>query len=171
MAEFIPFRPGTFESLICKSAMDHFVDLDRAFREFARVVRPKGRAVVSANNYGGLTTRVSRLLYRVVRTVWPPARRKQFFWDSPVPLQHTFECTYDNVGALGKPYFAKVEGYGVSLLWGFPGWGKAISFVPEPLRLLILRALNKLARPVPRWADAFVYVWQPNVEGSPPSGL
>jgi len=164
VAEFLPFKPGVFDSLICKSAMDHFVDLDGATREFARVLGPEGVAVVSANNYGGFTTRVSRLLYKVVRAVWPAARKKQFLWDSPVPLQHTFECTFDNISAIGRPYFRVVDRYGVSLLWGFPGWGRAISVVPEPARETVLRALNKLVRPLPRWADVFVLVWQPKAE-------
>ncbi len=55
VAEFLPFREDVFNSLICKSALDHFVDRDQAMSECSRVLVPEGRAVVSANNYGGLT--------------------------------------------------------------------------------------------------------------------
>jgi len=166
VAEFLPFKPGTFDSLICKSALDHFVDLDGAMKDFARVLQPNGRAVISANNYGGFTTRFSRFLYKIVRAVWPSARRKQFLWDSPVPYQHTFECTFDNIGAIGRPYFREIDRYGVSMLWGFPGWGRVISLVPGPARELLLRGLNKIAAMAPRWADVFVYVWQPKTVSS-----
>jgi len=161
VAEWLPFKPGVFDSLICKSALDHFVDHDGAMRGFARVLRPKGRAVVSINNYGSLGTRSSRMLYRLLRAVWPPARSKRFLWDSPVPFQHTREFALDNTRALGKPYFSEIDCYGVSLLWGFPGWGRFLSFLPGGIRDLVLRALSKLARRLPRLADVVVLVWQP----------
>jgi len=164
VAEFLPFKPGTFNSLICKSALDHFVKRDGAMREFQRILDPQGRAVVSANNYGGATVRASRLLYRIVRLVWPPARKAHFLWDSPVPLQHTYECTFDNTRALGAPCFDEIERYGVSLLWGFPGWSRFISLVPQGVRHLILRALNRVAGRIPRHADVMVFVWRPKSE-------
>lgn len=161
VAEWLPFKQGAFDSLICKSALDHFVDRDRAMRGFARVLRSKGRAVVSVNNYRSLGTRSSRVLYRVLRVVWPPARKKHFHWDSPVPFHHMYECTLDNSRELGRPYFDEVDCYGVSLFWGFPGWGRLLSFLPRRVRGLMLRALDTLARRLPRWADIVVLVWQP----------
>ncbi len=161
VAEWLPFRAGVFDSLICKSALDHLVDRPGAMREFVRVLQPDGRAVVSANNYGSFTTRASRLLYRIYRAVWPPARKRQFLWDTPVPLQHTYECTFENTRALGVPCFEEVQRYGVSLLWGFPGWSRLLTFIPSKVRELILRGLNRLARHLPRWADAVVFVWRP----------
>jgi ubiquinone/menaquinone biosynthesis C-methylase UbiE len=161
VAEWLPFKQGVFDSLICKSALDHFVDHDRAMRGFAQVLRPKGRAVVSINNYKSIGTRSSRLLYRVLRAVWPPARKKRFFWDSPVPFQHTREFTLENSRELGEPYFDEVDCYGVSFFWGFPGWGRVLSVLPDGVSRTMLRALNKVARRLPRWADIVVLVWRP----------
>jgi SAM-dependent methyltransferase len=161
VAEWLPFKPGVFDSLICKSALDHFVDREGAMRDFARVLRRRGRAVVSVNNYKSLSTRFSRLLYRVLRAVWPPARNKRYMWDSPVPFQHTYECTLDNSRELGEPCFDEVDCYGVSLLWGFPGWGRFLSLLPNGISNIILRAVNRLARRLPRLADVVVFVWQP----------
>jgi SAM-dependent methyltransferase len=161
VAEWLPFKPGVFDSLICKSALDHFVDRARAMREFAAVLRPKGRAVVSVNNYGSFSTRFSRMIDRVVRSVWRPARSRHFVWDSPVPMHHTYECTFDNTRALGEPCFDEVECYGVSILWLFPGWGRFLSFLPRGIGHIILRAVNRLAQRLPRLADVVVFVWQP----------
>lgn len=161
VAEWLPFRPGVFDSLICKSALDHFVDRDGVMREFVRVLDPQGRAVVSANNYGGFTVRASRVLYRIYRAVWRPARQRQFLWDTPVPLQHTYECDFENTRALGQPHFEEIDRYGVSLLWGFPGWSRLLTFIPSKVREIMLRALNRAARRLPRWADAVVFVWRP----------
>ena len=162
VAEWLPFKPAVFDSLLCKSALDHFVDRDGAMREFARVLTPPGRAVVSVNNYAGFTTRFSRMLYRVVRFVWPPARKKLFFWDSPVTAgQHTDECTYENTRALGAPYFEVEQCFGVSLLWAFPGWGRFLSLLPDTISSNVLKALDRLARRIPRLADVDVFVWRP----------
>ncbi len=169
VAEWLPFREGVFDSLICKSALDHLVDREGAMREFVRVLNPAGRAVVSVNNYGSFTTRFSRMLYRIARAVWPPARSKLFLWDSPVPRFHSWECTFDNTQALGEPYFRVVECYGVSLLWGFPGWGRLLSFFPSRFSATVLRGLDKLARRVPRLADVVVFVWRPK-RSQEPSG-
>lgn len=161
VAEFLPFKPDAFDSLICKSALDHLVDRDGAMREFARAVRPAGRAVVSVNNYGGLTVRTSRLIYRLLRLVRPAMRQRRFMWDSPVPWQHTYECTYENTRALGAPHFDVSESYGVSFLWGFPGWGRFLAVWPQAVHHLMLRAVNRLARPFPKRADVSVFVWRP----------
>jgi SAM-dependent methyltransferase len=162
VAEWLPFKPGVFDSLICKSALDHFADHDGAVRGFARVLRPEGRAVVSFNNYGGLSVRAGRLLYRIVRALWPRARSKHFLYDSPVPMHHTCECTFDNIRALGDPYFDVADSYGVSFFWGLPGWGRFLSLIPQRrIANGILRVINRLAMPLPRWADVTVFVWRP----------
>jgi SAM-dependent methyltransferase len=161
VGEWLPFKPGVFDSLINKSALDHFVEHDRAMEEFARVLRPGGRAVVSVNNYGGFTTQASRLLYRLIRGLFPPARKRHFMWDSPVPWQHTYECTYENTKDIGSPYFRIEDAYGVSLFWGFPGWGRFLSIWPRTIAFGMLRAVNRLARPLPHLADISVFVWQP----------
>ncbi len=161
VAEWLPFKPGVFDSLICKLALDHFVDRDGAMREFDRALRPRGRAVLSVNNYGSLGTRLSRVLYRLLRLAWPPARTKRFLWDSPVPFQHTYECTFENTRALGEPHFRTLDCYGVSLFWGVPGWGRFLSLFPQGVHHIMLRGVNRAARWLPRLADVVVFVWQP----------
>lgn len=164
VAEWLPFRPGVFDSLICKSALDHLVDRDSAMREFARVLQSEGRAVVSVNNYASFSVRVSRIIYRVARFLRPSLRQNHFLWDTPVPQQHTYECTYKNTLGLGAPHFDTLQCYGVSLLWGIPGWSRFLSVLPYKLNRAILHGLNGLARYVPRFADAVVFVWRPKTK-------
>ena len=40
----------------------------------------------------------------------------------PCPIEHTFECTYRNIGELCGQYLELERVVGVSLLWNTPGW-------------------------------------------------
>jgi ubiquinone/menaquinone biosynthesis C-methylase UbiE len=45
-AEAIPFRDDAFDTVTCRHAAHHFPDLERAFREMARVARRGGRVIL-----------------------------------------------------------------------------------------------------------------------------
>jgi ubiquinone/menaquinone biosynthesis C-methylase UbiE len=58
----MPFADGTFDLAVCGLALTHAPDLDEAFAELARVVRPGGRLIVSDIHHlsrymGGLVLR------------------------------------------------------------------------------------------------------------------
>ena len=93
IAETLPFRDGTFDRVLCESAIDHFAHPDAAVREMTRVLQPEGRLVISFVNYGSVSTRISRLAYRAWRRGAPVIPGQHLFWDSPVPIEHTFECS------------------------------------------------------------------------------
>lgn len=46
-AEALPFADGSFDAVTCRIAPHHFLDVRRALREVARVLRPGGRFVVA----------------------------------------------------------------------------------------------------------------------------
>jgi SAM-dependent methyltransferase len=43
----LPLRDGSVDSVVCALALVHIADLSSAMREFARVLRPGGRAIIS----------------------------------------------------------------------------------------------------------------------------
>ncbi len=49
MAEALPFLDASFDAVSCRLAAHHFADVERAFVEVARVLRPGGRFVLSDN--------------------------------------------------------------------------------------------------------------------------
>jgi SAM-dependent methyltransferase len=163
ICEYAPFPDATFDVVMCKSVLDHFVDRDRIFREFLRMVKPGGRLILSANNYEGLTPRVCRPLYallRRLRLIKPEIERHRF-WDSPVPYEHTYEVTYTNLRDLGRRWVGEPEvSLGVSLFWGFPGWGRLLKRLPKGVSTAMLKLLDRPARSWPRIGDVVVFVWR-----------
>lgn len=161
IGEALPFADGVFDRVLCDSAIDHFADPERGIREMARVARPDGRIVLSFVNYGGASVRLSRLVYRLGRAlgrIGPEGLGEQF-WDTPVPIEHTFECTVANVTAMCRPYLDLDRAVGISLGWGFPGWG---ALLLRHRRLAEWpRRLDRLVRRLPAVADAVVMVWKP----------
>ncbi len=160
VGEALPFKDGAFSAVMCKSAIDHVVDRDTAMAEFARVTAPGGRIVVSAVNFGGLTCRVSRGIYGVSRLLRIGDRQKHRFWDTHVPHEHTFEGTHASMTGLMPASVSLEKVYGVSLLFGFPGWAKAMRGVPGRFADGVLNLLDRVARRAPRLADVIVCSWR-----------
>jgi ubiquinone/menaquinone biosynthesis C-methylase UbiE len=161
VAEALPFRDGALDRVLCDSALDHLADPERGIREMARITAPDGRVVLTFVNYGGFTVRASRFLYRLGRRLGlvPPLRDRHLFWDSPVPYEHSFECTLENVSAMCQPYLQLEHARGVSLGCKFPGWSRALERLPALRGVLPL--LDRLVTRQPGVADHVVSVWRP----------
>jgi SAM-dependent methyltransferase len=161
VAEALPFRDGALDRVLCDSALDHLADPERGIREMARITGPGGRVVLTFVNYGSATVRLSRLLYRLGRGVGllPASSERQQFWDTPVPYEHTFECTLENVSAMCRAYLDLERTWGISLGCRLPGWSRLLERLPALGGTLPL--LDRLAARHPRFADYVVTVWKP----------
>ena len=172
IAEALPYPDHHFDRVLIDSAMDHLAAPDAGLREMLRVLKPDGRFVVSYVNYGSLAVRLSRAVYAVERRLSPAAREAKRFWDSPVPFEHTFECTYRNIGALCGQYLELDRVLGVSMLWGAPGWARTLARFDRERALRLLARLDRVAQRVPGLADFVLMVWRPRAAGETPgSGL
>jgi SAM-dependent methyltransferase len=155
LAEEMPFRGGTFDALLCKGAMDHFMDPAKTMEEIARVLKPGGRAVLAIANYDSLSCRLGRLLDRVIGMTGagrPPTEHPYY----EPPPDHMTRFGYRSILALpGHPLvMRRVEG--LSLLWGFPPWARLVALAPSRMRPGLRRAAFSLGRIVPGWADVIV---------------
>jgi SAM-dependent methyltransferase len=160
ISEKLPFPDGAFDRVLCESSIDHLADPALGIREMARVLRPDGRLIIGVVNYGSVNVRVSRLVYRVARRLGLASRDVHLFWDTPVPIEHTFECTYPILMKLCGQYLDLDRAYGVSMGWAFPGWGELLGRLSEDRATAILRTLDKVAYRVPRAADYILSVWK-----------
>jgi SAM-dependent methyltransferase len=67
----IPSADDEFDALVCLSVLEHITDLDAAFQEFARVLRPGGVAVIGFPVRNPLTDRLFRMLGYDPREIHP----------------------------------------------------------------------------------------------------
>ncbi|MFN8641697.1 MAG: class I SAM-dependent methyltransferase [Candidatus Binatia bacterium] len=172
IAEALPYGDRAFDRVLIDAAIDHLSAPDRGVREMVRVLKSDGRFVVSYVNYASVSVRLSRALYRLIRRLAPRRREEHFFWDTPVPEEHTFECTYRNIGELCGQYLELERVVGVSLLWGTPGWSYVLAGIGSWPAKTLLAGLDALARRVPVLADYVLMVWRPRRPGEAPgSGL
>jgi SAM-dependent methyltransferase len=73
-AESLPFRDESFDLVVGHAILHHLPDLDRAFAEFRRVLRPGGR-IVFAGEPSFLGDRIARVPKRAALLVAPLWRR------------------------------------------------------------------------------------------------
>ena len=168
ICETLPLADHTFDRVLIDSAMDHLANPELSAREMTRVLKPDGRLVITFVNYGGFSARVSRVLYRIARRAGLPAANRHLSWDSPVPIEHTFECTLPRMRLICEPTLTLDRAFGISLLWGFPGWGRFLGLFPERLGLALVYLIDRLAYRLPAMSDFVVSVWRPRA-GAPAS--
>ena len=161
VAETLPLRARCFDRVLIDSAIDHLAQPALGLREMARVLKPDGRLVITFVNYRSLSVRISRLLYRAARRTGYVAPEQHLFWDTPVPLEHSFECTLPVLHQLCGSYLELDHAFGVSLGWMVPGWGRLLQRLPRRWALTLMRGLDRVADRQPDIADFVVSVWRP----------
>ena len=160
IGEVVPFRNNSFDRVLCQSSLDHFANPEVGMREIARILKPGGVAVIGLVNYGGISCRGSRVVYKVGRALRLIRPGKHLFWDTPVPHEHTFETTLGRLKQFGEPWLDLQEVYGVSMLWAFPGWGLVLKLMPGRVARLPLRCIDALARRMPAASDFLITTWR-----------
>ena len=166
VAETLPFRDHSFDRVLLDSAIDHLGEPERGIREMTRVLKPDGRLVISFVNYESLSVRLSRRLYGVARRLGLTATDTNLFWDTPVPLEHTFECTYPLLSKMCGPYLELDHAFGVSIGWMVPGWAALLKRLPAARAEALMRGLDRVAHGAPRLADFIMTVWRPRPNGA-----
>ncbi len=170
IVEDLPFASGIFDYVLCNSAIDHFADPEQGMREMTRVLKPTGRLLIGAVNYGGFSARVSRPFYRIGRSIGVLDRDVRFWWDTPVPIEHSFELTYGALRQLCEPMLEFESCNGISLGWGLPGWTALTALLAERSKeraLTLLQWADRLAYHWPRGADYIMAVCRPRRDARP----
>jgi SAM-dependent methyltransferase len=159
LAEELPFRNATFTRVVCKGAIDHFQDPQRAVSEMCRVTSSEGKVVISVANFESLSCVLARNLNRLAQCIFGREIPRPRIWE--VPADHTFKFDYPSITTLARRHLQVDSIQGVSLLWGFPRWSEALKIFPRSLGLILLRFLDKIASWHPAWSDVLIISGRP----------
>jgi len=159
-SDALPFADASFDAVLCKGALDHFDRPERAIAEMARVTRGDGRVVLAIANFGSFACRAARG-FDDVREGWlgRPAARGRRHYD--VPADHFTRYDLALMREQAGRHLALDAVEGISLAWGLPAWTRLVERLPEAAARRALRALDGLARRLPRYADVVVLAGRP----------
>jgi SAM-dependent methyltransferase len=159
LAEKLPFAGGTFHRVVCKGAIDHFVNPEQAVAEMSRVTSPDGRVVISVANFESLSCFLARAADRLIRRFRgrgiPPPR----IWE--IPRDHTHKFDHAAILTTAGRHLRIESVLGVSLFWGFPRWPWVLERTPKAAASVLLGCLDRIARRRPEWSDVLIVVGSP----------
>lgn len=164
-ADALPFESDAFDASFCKGAMDHFDDPEAAIAEMARVTKRDGRVVLAIANFDSLACRVTRAIDRF-REDWlglGPLRGRRGY---DTPSDHFTRYEVDLMREQAGKHVEVQTLQGISIGWGLPGWATLVCHLPRPMVMVMLRALDAMARQWPTLADVIVLVGRPRLERS-----
>ncbi len=67
-AEFLPFTTECFDTIVCSEVLEHLENPEKALKEFSRVLRPRGKLVLTTPNIS--------FRWAFVEAIWTRIRRK-----------------------------------------------------------------------------------------------
>jgi ubiquinone/menaquinone biosynthesis C-methylase UbiE len=159
IGEDLPFKPHSFDKVMCKGALDHFVSPKKTMEETARVLKPDGEMIISIANFNSLGFRLGKKLYPLTKFLAPSLAKERQPWE--LPPDHKYKFDYPFLSALVKQHFEVRKAKGISLLFGLPLWGSFLSRLPHSVSYSLLKTLDKLARPFPSLADVILLKCSP----------
>jgi len=156
----MPFATGSFDAVFCKGSIDHFDAPQEAIGEMARVTKLDGRVVLAIANFDSLACRLARALDDFQED-WlkHEIRRGRRHYD--VPSDHFTRYDLELMKAQFSKHVEIEVLRGVSMLWGFPPWNRAIAKFPERVAWKCLTALDRGAALAPFLADVVVLAGRP----------
>jgi SAM-dependent methyltransferase len=166
IGEVLPFKDETFDRVVCMSSLDHFANPAAGMQEMARILKRDGELVIGIVNYECLPRKGARLVYGLQRRLGIVPKGKRCFWDDPTDGEHTFEGGIKSVSRHGRGVFELKQAYGVSMLWGFPGWHYVFRLMPGESKIarnardVILKSLDAVARRFPSQSDFLVLTFK-----------
>ena len=154
VGEYLPFKAGSFDKVMCKGALDHFPDPSMVIREIAIVLKPEGEAIIAIANFGSLGFKLGKQVCAFRRKLGFKQGEGRMPWD--IPPDHVYKFDYVLIRNMVSDYLNVKQAVGVSLLFGVPWWGAFLAKCPRSTSLGVLNILDKIARRVPSFSDVIV---------------
>jgi SAM-dependent methyltransferase len=159
IGESIPVVPGSMDKVICKGALDHFADPDKALQQMVAAVKPVGSVIIAIANFESLGFKIGKFIFwcRGVFGIKNPYKRLP--WE--LPPDHTLKFDYGLIVNMVKEHMKVDKVLGVSMLCSTPGWGDMLAKLPRGTSAFVLSTLDSISRLFPCMSDVIV------VRGSP----
>jgi len=154
VGENLPFKPHSFDKVMCKGALDHFFSPSKTMEEIARVLKPQGEMIISIANFNSLGFRLGKRLYPVTKLLSPSLAKERKPWE--LPPDHKYKFDHPLLRSLVSQHFEIRNAKGISLFFGLPLWGSFLSRLPRSVSYALLKTLDKIARPFPSLADVIL---------------
>ena len=159
IGESIPVVPGSMDKVICKGALDHFADPNKALQQMATAVKPVGSVIIAIANFESLGFKIGKFIFwcRSLLGIRNPYKRLP--WE--LPSDHTLKFDYGLIVNMVKEHMKVDKVLGVSMLCSMPGWGDMLAKLPLSTSAFVLGTLDSISRLLPSMSDVIV------VKGSP----
>ncbi len=154
VGEYLPFRPQSFDKILCKGALDHFCDPEMVICQIAEVLKPEGKAIIAIANFESLGFRLGRLVWRFRKFFGFRLPQERMPWE--LPEDHTYRFDYLFLKRLVARHLEVERATGISLLFGLPWWGALLAKCPKNVSLIVLKTLDKIACALPWLSDVVV---------------
>ena len=159
VGEYLPLVTQSVDKVVCKGALDHFLDPAQVIRQMGKVLKPGGKAVIALANFESLGFKLGRKIYQFKQSLGFKDGRGRMPWE--IPPDHTYKFDYSLIKQMANDYLEVEEVIGVSLFFGLPLWGAFLSKCPPSLSLFILRVLDRIARRIPSLSDVVILKCRP----------
>lgn len=154
IGESIPVVPDLIDKVVCKGALDHFSDPDRAMQQMSTVIKPEGRVIIVIANFESLGFKIGRFIFWIRKLMHIRNPYKRLPWEPPP--DHTMKFDYGLISKMTKRYLKMEKIIGVSLLCCMPGWGNMLSIFPATISGFVLVALDRLSHFLPCLSDVVI---------------
>jgi SAM-dependent methyltransferase len=151
IGEYLPFRTGSLNKVMCKGALDHFPYPAKTIEEMARVLKPDGKVIIVLANFESLGFKLGRGFHLIKGILFRKKPEERQVWE--IPPDHTVRFDYALLRQLVNSHLKVERSIGISLLLGSPGWALLLAKLPKRVSLAILTILDKLARHLPSISD------------------
>jgi SAM-dependent methyltransferase len=152
--EYLPFKSGSIDKVLCKGALDHFAEPEIVIAQIARVLKEEGQAIIALANFESLGFKLGRAVYWLKSLLGFKEGRTRMPWEPPP--DHTCKFDYFLLSRLASEHLQVDKKVGVSLLFGIPWWGQFLAKCPKKLTSLLLAMLDRAAFYFPSLSDVVV---------------
>jgi len=154
VGEHLPFRSQSLDKVVCKGALDHFLDPAMVMRQMGTVLKPGGEAIIAIANFESLGFKLGKKVCLFKKILGFKDGEGRMPWETPD--DHTYKFDYFLLKRMVSSHLEVEQATGVSLLFGLPWWGTFLGKCPRSISLAILSTLDKIARHLPSLSDVVI---------------